>query len=150
VHLRVIVLGFVGLLLININMSIMFCWDFIGNYYIRFNLWRGIVVVSSLVNSLVSSLVGSLVSSLVSSLNGSSSSSLLGSSGLGYRYSFIIVVLKLVGLLGSYTLYISLLILSNLNGLVHLPLCLVLPLCYISTSKLRERLWIVVIDRPFC
>jgi len=60
------------------------------------------------------------------------------------------MVLKLVGLLGSYTLYISLLIPSNLNGLVYLPLCLILPLRYISTSKLRGRLWIVVTDGPFC
>ena len=92
----------------------------------------GAVVISSLVNS--------LVSSLVSSLDSSSSNSLLGSSSLGYRYSFTIMVLKLVGLLGSYTLYISLLIPSNLNRPVHLLLCLVLPLRYISTSKLRGRL----------
>ena len=59
------------------------------------------------------------------------------------------MVLKLVGLLDSYTLYISLLILSNLSRLVHLPLCLVLPSRHISTSKLRGRLWIVVTDRPF-
>jgi len=59
------------------------------------------------------------------------------------------VVLKLVGLLGSYTLYISLLILSNLNRPVYLPLYLVLPLRYISTSKLRGRLWIIVTNRPF-
>ena len=138
-HLRVIVLGFIRLLLININTSAMFYWDFISNHYIRFNLQRGTVVVSSLVNSSVSSSVGSSVSSLVSSLNSSSSSSLLGSSSLGYRYSFTIVVLKLVGPLGSYTLYISPLIPSNLNRLVHLPLCPVLPLRYISTSKLRGR-----------
>ena len=93
-------------------------------------------LVSSLVNSLVSSLVNFLVSSLVNFLV----SSLVGSSSLGYRYSFTTIVLKLVGPLGSYTLYISLLILSNLNRLVHLPLCLVLPLYYISTSKLRWRL----------
>ena len=139
-HLKVVVLGFVGLLLININTSAIFCWDFVSNYYIRFNLWRGIVVISSLVNSLVSSLVSSLVNFLVSSLNSSSSGSLLGSSSLGYRYGFTIMVLKLVGLLGSYTLYISLLILSNLNRPVYLPLCLVLPLRHISTSKLRGRL----------
>ena len=139
-HLRVIVLGFVRLLLININTSTMFCWDFISNHYVRFNLWRDIVVISSLVNSLVSSLVGSLVSSLVSFLNSSSSSSLLGSSSLDYRYSFTVVVLKLVSPLGSCTLHVSLLILSNLNRLVHLPLCLVLPLHYISISELRGRL----------
>ena len=131
----------------------MFCQDFVNNYYIHFNLQRNIVVISSLVNFLVSflvsSLVSSLVGSLVSSLNSSSSSSLLSSSSLGYRYSFTVIVLKLVGLLGSYILYISLLILSSLNRLVYLPLCLVLPLCYISTSKLRGRLWIIVTDRLF-
>jgi len=150
VHSRVIVLGFIRLLLININISTMFYWDFISNCCVRFNLRRGVVVIGSLVNSLVSSLVSSLVGSLVSSLNSSSSSSLLGSSGLGYRYSFTVMVLKLVGLLGSYTLYISLLILSNLNGLVYLPLYLVLPLCYTSTSKLRGRLWIMVTNGLFC
>ena len=102
-----------------------------------------------MVDFLVSSLVGSLVGSLVSFLDSFSSSSSLGSSSLGYRYGFTVMVLKLVGPLGSYTLYISLLISSNLNGLVHLPLCLVLPLCYMSTSKLRGRLWIMVTDRPF-
>ena len=60
------------------------------------------------------------------------------------------MVLKLVGPLESYTLYISPLILSNLNRLVHLPLYLVLPLRYISTSELRGRLWIIVTDGPFC
>jgi len=95
-------------------------------------------------------LVSSLVSSLVSFLDSSFSGSLLGSSSLGYRYSFTIIVLKLVGLLGSYTLYISPLILSNLNRLVYLPLCPVLPLRHISMSKLRRRLWIVVTDKPFC
>ena len=84
-----------------------------------------------------------------SSVNSSVSSSSLGFSSLGYRYSFTVVVLKLVGPLRSYTLYISLLILGNLNGLVHLPLCLVLPSCYISISKLRGRSWIIVIDKPF-
>jgi len=59
------------------------------------------------------------------------------------------MVLKLVGLLGSYTLYISPLILSNLNRLVYLLLCLVLPLRHMSTSELRGRLWIVVTDGPF-
>ncbi len=59
------------------------------------------------------------------------------------------MVLKLVGLLGSCTLYVSLLVLSSLNGLVHLPLCLVLPSRYISMSELRGRLWIVVMDRLF-
>jgi len=98
---------------------------------------------------LVSSLVSFLVSSSVGFLISSSSSSLLGSFGLGYRYSFTTIVLKLVGPLGSYTLYISLLILSNLNRLVYLPLCLVLPLRYRSTFELRGRLRIVVTDGPF-
>ena len=119
----------------------MFCQDFIGGYYIRFNLWGGIVATSSLVGSSVSSLVGFLVSFLVSSLVSSSSS--------GYRYSFTAIVLKLVGPLGSYTLYISPLIPSNLNRPVYLLLCPVLPLRHISTSKLRGRLWIMVTDRPF-
>jgi len=119
----------------------MFCWDFISDYCVRFNFWGSALAASSLVGFLV----GSLVSSLVSS----SSGSLLGSSGLGYRYSFTTIVLKLVSLLGSYTLHISLLILSNLNRLVHLPLYLVLPLRYTSTSELRGRLWIMVIDGPF-
>jgi len=126
------VLDFVKLLLININISTMFCWDFISNYYVRFNLWRGAVAASSLVSS--------LVGSLISSLNSSSSSSLLGSSSLGYRYSFTVMVLKLVGPLGSYILYISPLILSSLNSLVYLPLYLVLLSRHISTSKLRGRL----------
>jgi len=59
------------------------------------------------------------------------------------------MVLKSVGLLGSYTLYISPLILSNLNRLVHLLLCLVLPLRHISMSELRGRSWIIVTDGPF-
>jgi len=116
----VIVLGFVKLLLININISAIFYWDFISNYYIRFNLWGGTLAASSL--------VGSLVGSLVSS------------SSLGYRYNFITMVLKLVGPLGSYTLYISLLIPSSLNRPVYLPLYPVIPLRYISTFKLRGRL----------
>ena len=92
---------------------------------------------------MVSSSVGSLVGFLISS-------SLLGFFGLNCKYGFIVVVLKLVGPLGSCTLYVSLLILSNLNGPVYLPLCLVLPLYYISMFKLRGRLWIMVIDRLFC
>ena len=76
--------------------------------------------------------------------------SLLGSSGLSYRYSFITMVLKSIGLLGSCTLYISPLIPSNLNRLVHLLFYLVLPSRYISTSKLRGRSWIIVIDGLFC
>src|SRR5438445_255260 len=66
-------------------------------------------------------------------------SSFLGSSGSGYRYGFTAMVLKLVGPLGSCTLYISPLIPSNLNRPVHLPLYLVLPSHYISISKLKGR-----------
>ena len=106
-------------------------------------------LISSLVNSSVGFLVGSSVGFLVGFSVSSSSSSLLGSSGSGYKYNFTTVVLKLVGLLKSYTLYISLSILSNLNGLVYLLLYLILPLRYTSTSKLRGRLWIIVIDKPF-
>ena len=149
VHLEVIVSGFVRLLLININTSAIFYYNFISSYYIHFNLQGGIVAASSLVgfsvSSLFSSLVGSLISSLISSLVGSS----VSSSSLGYRYSFTTIVLKLVGPLGSYILYISPSILSSLNRPVHLLLCPVLPLRYISTSKLRGRLWIMVTDRPF-
>jgi hypothetical protein len=143
------ILGFIGVSLININTSTVFYWNLIGSYRIYYNFWRGTLAAGSLVNSLVGSLVGSLVSSLVSSLVGSSSTSLLGSSSLSYRYSFTAIVLKLVGLLGSYTLYISLLIPSNLNRLVYLPLYLVLPSRYIRTSKLRGRSWIIVTDGPF-
>jgi len=133
VHLKVIVLGFIRLSLMNTNTSAMFCWDFVGNHRVHFNLWGGALAISSLVSSLVSS----------------SSSSLLGSSGSGYRYGFTTIVLKSVGPLGSYTLHISLSIPSNLNGPVHLPLCPVLPSRHISTSELRGRLWIMVTDRPF-
>jgi len=106
----------------NINTSAMFYWDFVSDCYIRFNLWGGTLAAGSLVSS---------------------------SSSLGYRYGFTAVVLKLVGPLGSYILYISLLIPSNLNGLVHLLLYPVLPLRYISTSELRGRLWIIVTDGLF-
>ena len=135
-----------------------FCWSLISSHCVCFNLQWGTLAASSLVSSLigssVSSLVGSLVSSsvssLVSSLVGFSVSSLVSSFGLGYRYSFTTVVLKLVGLLGSCTLYVSPLILSDLNRLVYLPLCPVLPSYYMSTSKLRGRSWIIVTDRLFC
>jgi hypothetical protein len=147
VYPGVIVLGFVRVLLININISTVFYRSFISSCYIHFNLRQGALATGSLVGSLVSSSFGSLISSslsslvgsLVSSSVGSSSTSLLGSSSSSYRYSFTIVVLKSVGLLGSYTLYISLTIPSNLNRLVHLPLCLVLPSRYTSISKLRGR-----------
>src|SRR6266702_4220370 len=110
VYLGVVISGFVGVLLININISVVFCWSLVGSYCIRFNLWWGALATGSSLGSLVSSLV---------------SSSLLGFSGSGCRYSFTIVVLKLVGPLGSCTLHISLLILSNLSGPVHLLLYLV-------------------------
>ena len=61
-------------------------------------------------------------------------------SSLSCRYSFTVIVLKLVGLLGSWTLQVSLSVLSNLNRLVYLPLCLILHLCYTRTSKLIRRL----------
>jgi hypothetical protein len=66
--------------------------------------------------------------------------SVVSCSGLGCRYSFTVVVLKLVSPLRSYTLQVSLLVLSNLNRLVYLLLCLVLPLCYTRTSELIRRL----------
>ena len=145
--------GFVRLLLMNIKTSTVFYQNLISGRHIRFDCWWGVLATSSSVGSLVGFSVGSLVSSSVSSSVGSSSSSssssLLGSSGLGYRYNFITVVLKLVGLLDSYTLYISLLILSNLSRPIYLPLCLVLPSRHINISKLRGRLQIMVIDRLF-
>jgi len=127
----------------------MFCCNFISGHRVRFNLWGGTVTAGSLVGFLVSSLFSSSVSSLVGSLISSLVSFLVGSSSSGYRYGFTTIVLKLVGLLGSYILYISLSILSSLNGPVYLLLCLVLPSRYISTSKLRGRLWIIVTDGPF-
>jgi len=142
VYLEVIVFGFIRLLLININISVMFCYDFVGSHYVCFDLWGGIVATGSLVSSLVSSLFGSSVGSLVGFL--------VGSSGLGYRYSFTTIVLKSVGPLRSYILYISPLIPSSLNRPVYLPLYLVLPSRYTSTSELRRRLWIVVTDGLFC
>ena len=49
VCLEVIVLGFVGVLLININIStVFFCWSLMGGR-VRFNLWRGALVAGSLV-----------------------------------------------------------------------------------------------------
>ena len=168
VYPEVIVLGFVGVLLMDINTSAVFCWSLISNHYIHFNFQQGALAISSSVgslvgcyihfnfqqgtlvaSSLVGSLVGSSVSSQVNSLVSSSFASSLGSFNLSYRYGFITVVLKLIGSLGSCTLYISPLIPSSLNGLVHLLLCLVLPFCYINTSKLRGRSWIVVTDGPF-
>src|SRR6266566_1780022 len=118
-------------------MSVVFCWNLIGNCRVCFDFWWGAPGAGSLVGSLVSSLVGSLVGSWVGSLVGSSVSSLLGSSGSGYRCGFTVVVLKLVGLLGSCTLHVSLTILSNLNRPVYLPLYLVLPFHYMSISELR-------------
>src|SRR6266704_1333079 len=138
VYLGVVISGFVGVSLININISAVFCWSLVGGYYVRFNLRRGALAASSLLSSWVGSSVGSLISS-----------SSLGFSSSSCRYSFTVVVLKSVGPLGNCTLYVSPSIPSNLNGPVHLLLCLVLPSCYTSTSKLRGRSWIVVTDRPF-
>src|SRR5947207_2206783 len=70
----------------------------------------------------------------------------LGSSS---RYGLTTVVLKLVGLLGSYTLHVSFLRLINLNRPVHLPLWPVLPSRHTRTSKLSGRLWIALTDRLF-
>src|SRR6266568_5519715 len=67
VYLGVMVLGFVRLLLMNINISTVFCWSLVGSYYIYFNLWQGALATSSSVGSLVNSSVSSSVSSLVSS-----------------------------------------------------------------------------------
>jgi hypothetical protein len=44
-----------------------------------------------------------------------------------YKYSFIVIDLKSIGLLGSYTLYISPLRASKVYSLVHLPLWPILP-----------------------
>ena len=143
--------GFVKILLININISAVFCWSLVSGYYIRFDLRRGALAAGSLASSsagsLVGSLAGSLISSLVSSLISSPASSLVG---LGCKYGFTVMVLKLIGPFISCTLYISPSILSNLYRPVHLPLYLVLPLYHISMSKLKRRSWIVVTDRPFC
>ena len=128
----------VGVLLMNINMFAVFCWSLVSSRHIRFDLRRGALVAGSLASSSVGSSVGSLAGS--SSLDSSSS---------GCRYGFTVVVLKSVGPLGYCTLYISPLILSNLNRPVYLSLCPVLPLCYISMFKLRGRLWIIVTDGPF-
>ena len=134
----------------NINISIVFCQSLISNYYICFNLQQGILAASSLASFLVSSLVGFLASSLASFSVSSLASFLVSSSvSLGYRYSFTTIVLKSVGLLNNYILHISLLILSNLNRLIHLPLCLVLPSYYMSMSKLRGRLQIIITDKLF-
>ena len=137
VYLEVIILDFVRVLLMNINISIIFCQSLVGSRYICFNFWRGVLATDSLAGSLAGSSVGFLAGFLAGFLVGSLASS---SVGLDYRYSFTAMVLKSVGLLGNYTLYISPLILSNLNRLVHLPLYLVLLFCYISISKLKGRL----------
>ena len=124
-YLGVVISGLIRVLLININIFTVFCWSFVSSYYIRFNLRRNTLVT----NSLASSLAGSLVDSLTNSLVGSSASSLvsfLASSlvgslvGLDYKYNFTVIVLKLVGPLISYTLYISPSIPSNLYRPVHL------------------------------
>ena len=106
-------------------------------------------VYQLLVFQLIFQSISQLILQLVF-LASSSSTSLLGSSGLSYKYRFTAIVLKSVSLLYSYTLYIFLLILNNLNRLVYLLLCLILPSRHMSMSELRGRLWIVVIDRPFC
>jgi hypothetical protein len=150
VYLRIVMSGFVRVLLMNINIFAVFCWSLVGSCYVYFDLWRGASAAGSLAGSsasfLVSFLAGSLASSSVSSLVNSLASSLVGS---GCRYGFTVVVLKSVGLFINCTLHVSLSIPSNLYRPVHLPLCLVLPLCYMSMSKLGGRSWIVVIDGPF-
>ena len=121
--------GSIRVLLININMSIMFCWSLVSNYYIHFNLQRSALATSSSASSLASSLINSLASSLASSSISSLASSLIS---LGCKYSFTIVVLKSVSPLISYTLHISPSIPSNLTKPVHLPLYPILPFYYIS------------------
>ena len=88
------ILGFIRVSLININISVVFCWSLIGGYYVRYDFRRGALAASSLVGSLVSFSVSSLVNSLVSS----SVSSLVSFSSSGYKYNFTVVVLKSVGL----------------------------------------------------
>ena len=145
VYLEVVILGFVGVLLININISAVFYQSLISGCCVCFNFWRGILATGSSIGSSVGSLVSSLISSSVSS----SSTSSLNSSNSSYRYSFTTVVLKLVGLLGSCTLHVFPSIPSNLNRPVYLPLYLVLSSHYISISELRGRSWIIVTDGPF-
>src|SRR6266702_2946346 len=103
VYLGVVISGFVGVLLININISVVFCWSLVGGCHVCFDLWWGALAAGSSLGSSVGfsvgSLVGSLVGSWVGSLVGSSVGSLVSSSSLGFfgsgcRYSFIIVVLK--------------------------------------------------------
>src|SRR6266702_4950169 len=48
----VVISGFVKVLLININISTVFCWSLVSNYYVRFDLWRGVLAASSLLSSL--------------------------------------------------------------------------------------------------
>src|SRR6266568_874298 len=97
VYSGVVISGFVRVSLININTSTVFCWSLVNSHYVRFDLRRGALATSSSLGSSVSSLVGSSVSSWVgSSVSSLVNSSSLGSSGLGYRYSFTIVVLKSV------------------------------------------------------
>jgi len=82
VYPEVIVLGFVGVLLMDINTSAVFCWSLVGNHYVRFDFRQGILAVSSSIGFSVSYYIcfnlqwGVLVtSSLVGSLVGSSVSS---------------------------------------------------------------------------
>ncbi len=39
VYLEVVVLGFVGVSLMDINISVVFCWSLVGSCYVCFNLW---------------------------------------------------------------------------------------------------------------
>src|SRR6266581_4108640 len=63
----VVISGFVGVLLMNINTSAVFYWSLVSGCHVRFDLWRGALAAGSLLSSSVSSLVGSSVSSWVSS-----------------------------------------------------------------------------------
>ena len=114
-----------------INISVVFYWNRASSHYICSVLCHGSI------NSFYDSLVDLLGLSLSSDL------------GLSSRYSLTTIVLKSVGLLRSYTLYVSFLRLINLNRPVYLLLWLVLPSYYTRTSKLSRRLWITLIDRLF-
>jgi len=71
VYSGVVISGFIGVSLMNINIFAVFCWSFVGSYYICFNLWRSVLAAGSSLGSSVGSSVSSLVNSLVSSLVGS-------------------------------------------------------------------------------
>ena len=121
---------------INTEMSTMFCQNRASSRRVCSAFRR----VCSLLCSMPCPLLRSMPWSLFCSMSCPLLCSVAGCSSLGYRYSFTIVVLKLVDLLGSCTLQVSLSIPSNLNRLVYLLLCPVLPLCYIRTSELIKRL----------